>query len=50
VIDSFSTLGDVLLWALPRGFEVAEVVVQDEYCHDVVLGWERGQFLVYDTT
>ena len=30
--------------------EVADVVVQDEFSHDVVLPWERGRYLVFDTT
>ncbi len=46
----FATLADLLAWALPRGFEVAEIVVQDEYTHDVVIRWEGGRFLVYDST
>ncbi len=29
---------------------VVDVVVQDEYTHDVVLGGRHGLFLVYDTT
>jgi hypothetical protein len=47
-----ATLGDVVRWALadspPR--LVAEVVVQDEYTHDVVLPGRDGLWLVYDTT
>jgi len=29
---------------------VDEVVVQDEYSHDVVLTWRGGRYLVFDTT
>jgi hypothetical protein len=29
---------------------VADVVVQDEYTHDVVVPWREGLVLVYDTT
>jgi hypothetical protein len=29
---------------------VERVVVQDEYTHDVVLPWEDGVYLAYDTT
>jgi hypothetical protein len=30
--------------------DVAAVVVQDEFSHDVVMPWERGLYLVFDTT
>ena len=48
-------LRDVMRWALsdPGGFipqVVANVVVQDEFTHDVVVPWRDGLVLVYDTT
>jgi hypothetical protein len=47
-----ATLAEVLRWGFaarpPR--EVAAVVVQDEYTHDVVLPWQDGLYLVFDTT
>ena len=39
------TLEDVLRW----GAHVVEVVVQDEYTHDVI-AQHAGGFLVFDTT
>jgi hypothetical protein len=30
--------------------DVSDVVVQDEFSHDVVLPWENGRYLVFDTT
>jgi hypothetical protein len=46
------TLEDVVRWGLayspPRLIE--DVIVQDEYTHDVVLGHPSGVWLVYDTT
>lgn len=46
------TLDEVVRWALadtpPR--LVADVVVQDEYTHDVVVPYRTGVYLVYDTT
>jgi hypothetical protein len=50
VIPSFATLEEVVRWGLPLGYEVVEVVTQDEYTHDVVLAWQDGRFLVFDTT
>jgi hypothetical protein len=47
-----ATLEDVVRWGLsqepPRLVE--QVVVQDEYTHDVVVSWAGGVYLVYDTT
>ena len=49
-------LRDVMNWALsyPGGAfipqVVADVIVQDEFTHDVVVPWREGLVLVYDTT
>jgi hypothetical protein len=49
-------LKDVMAWALshPRGVflasVVAEVIVQDEFTHDVIVPWREGLVLVYDKT
>ena len=49
-------LKDVMVWAFasPRGVfvpsVVAEVIVQDEFTHDVIVPWRDGLVLVYDTT
>jgi len=46
------TLSDVLGWARratpPR--QVAEIVTQDEYTHDVVLALDGSSFLAFDAT
>ncbi len=46
------TLHDVVRWAFSQRppCDVAEVVVQDEYTHDVVVPWAAGLVLVFDTT
>jgi hypothetical protein len=50
------TLGDVLDWGFgqPKGAVlpqiVADVVVQDEYSHDVIVPWRDGLVIVYGTT
>jgi hypothetical protein len=41
-----ATLEDVLRW----GGDVLEVVVQDEFTHDVVVRRGAGAYLVFDTT
>ena len=49
-------LKDLMNWALsyPAGAfmpqVVADVIVQDEFTHDVVVPWREGLVLVYDTT
>ena len=47
-----TTLADVVRWSFasapPR--EIVEVVVQDEYTHDVVVNGPDDLFLVFDTT
>jgi hypothetical protein len=46
------TLEDVLRFGLAQrpAWDVLDVVVQDEYTHDVVLGGPAPGFLVFDTT
>lgn len=45
------TLSEVVRWALAENppWAIAEVIVQDEFTHDVVLGG-GDLWLVYDTT
>ena len=49
-------LRDVMSWALsaPTGTFVlsivSEVIVQDEFTHDVIVPWRDRLVLVYDTT
>ncbi len=55
-LSNQENLKDVMNWALagPTGsfipHIVAEVVVQDEFTHDVIVPWRDGLVLVYDTT
>ena len=55
-LSAQENLKDVMAWALsqPRGtftpHIVAEVIVQDEFTHDVIVPWRDGLVLVYDTT
>ncbi len=52
VASRHRTLEEVVRWSLalvpPR--MIARVVIQDEYTHDVVLPYDEGVYLVYDTT
>ena len=55
-ISEHENLKDMMTWALakPRGTFlvgiVADVVVQDEFTHDVIVPRNDGVVLVYDTT
>jgi hypothetical protein len=46
------TLEDVIRWGLSQcpPAVIVNVVVQDEYTHDVVIAHPAGFYLVYDTT
>lgn len=46
------TLEDVSRWglALTPVRTIADIVVQDEYTHDVVMAHPAGVYLVYDAT
>jgi hypothetical protein len=51
VVASLDTLEDVIRWGLAQrpSWDIVEVIVQDEFTHDVICG--RGSiFLVFDTT
>lgn len=47
-----TTLQAVVQWAfgLTPPSDVADVVVQDEFNHDVVIRWIEPRWLVFDTT
>ncbi len=51
-IGALLTLEQVLSWSAqrPKPYMILEVIVQDEYCHDVVMQWRDGNTLVFDTT
>jgi hypothetical protein len=48
-LDRLKTLEDVLSWCRANGATVVDVVVQDEFTHDVIVQEPTG-FLVFDTT
>jgi hypothetical protein len=48
-LTAFSTLQQLVRWAFARGTDVADVVVQDEYSHDVVVPL-GDRWLVADCT
>ena len=50
-VARLTILQDVIRWGFSQTppSDVADVVIQDEFTHDVVLPW-RNVFLVFDTT
>ena len=44
------TLEEVLRFGCAQRWEVAEVIVQDEFTHDVVVSTPTSTFIVFDTT
>ncbi len=51
-VEAFLSLEQVLNWAFARKppARLAEVVAQDEFTHDVVIGIDEEIFLNFDTT
>ena len=51
-VAGHGTLQDVVRWGVAQEppLLVADVIVQDEFTHDVVVPYRGGLFLVYDTT
>ena len=51
-VQELATLDGVIRWALTRTpcAEFREVIVQDEFTHDVVVRVSESVFLVFDTT
>jgi hypothetical protein len=48
-LDRLQTLEDVLAWCRAHRGNIVDVVVQDEFTHDVVVEQPHG-FLVFDST
>ena len=51
-LQSFSSLATVIPWALSREprAEFVDVVVQDEFNHDVILRISSTEFAVFETS
>ncbi len=49
-VEQLRTLEELLAWCHASGAELVEVIVQDEYTHDVVVRERSGGYLCFDTT
>jgi hypothetical protein len=52
IVQGHQALDDVFRWGRAQEPPLAptDLIVQDEFTHDVILPWTRGLYLVYDTT
>ena len=51
-VATLPTLQEVIQWglSLPEESTILDVVVQDEYTHDVVMKWRDSYHVVFDAT
>ncbi len=49
-VPPLATLEEVLAWCRATGCDVVDVVVQDEFTHDVIVRAHAPAFVVFDTT
>jgi len=45
-----ATLEELLAWCRVHGAEIVDVIVQDEFTHDVLVRERTGTYLCFDTT
>ena len=50
VAERAATLEEVLAWANATGAALVDVIVQDEFTHDVIVRGPAPVFLCFDTT
>ena len=49
-IDKLRTLEELLVWCRAHRADVVDVVVQDEFTHDVLVREAAGSYLCFDST
>ncbi|HEY5951059.1 MAG TPA: hypothetical protein VIV40_36460 [Kofleriaceae bacterium] len=49
-LDKLATLEQLLVWCRAHDAEIVDVIVQDEYTHDVVVRRGDDSYLCFDTT
>ena len=52
VVPSLQTLEEVIAWGLAQRppCDIVEIIVQDEYTHDVIVRGPPPSYLCFDTT
>ena len=49
-VDKLQTLEQLLMWCRAHRAELVDVIVQDEFTHDVIVRKIDGAYIVFDTT
>jgi len=49
-VEKLRTLEELLMWCRAHGADLVDVVVQDEFTHDVLVRQRDGSFLCFDST
>lgn len=49
-VDRLRTLEELLVWCRAQGAELVDVIVQDEFTHDVIVRERADSYLCFDTT
>jgi hypothetical protein len=49
-VERLATLEDVLAWCRLHASEIVDVIVQDEYTHDVLVRGVAPAYVIFDTT
>jgi hypothetical protein len=49
-LDKLRTLEELLVWCRAVGADLVDVIVQDEFTHDVIVRQANGAYLCFDTT
>ena len=49
-VAQLRTMEELLAWCRAQAADLVEVIVQDEYTHDVIVAERGGTFLGFDTT
>ncbi len=49
-VDNLATVEELLMWCRAHRADVVDVIVQDEYSHDLVVRQRDGSYLCFDTT
>ena len=50
LVSGHKTLDKIVMWSATHGYQIATMLAQDEFSHDIVVAYARGIYLAYDAT
>jgi len=50
LVNRHKTLDKIVMWSATHGYQIAAMLAQDEFSHDIVIAYEHGLYLAYDAT